>query len=112
MLCYKFITLLLRFCYIFVKKKLQLIITFLLQICCIYITFQRKNFVRILQEKNCKIKLFYYFKNQIEIHFKFKIEISIIICYSISKNQKEATKVGDTISRLNKHIRLHIQLNI
>ena len=57
MLCYKFITFLLRFCYIFVKKKLQINITFLLIICCKYITIQKENFVRILQEKNLSLAL-------------------------------------------------------
>ena len=86
MLCYKFITFLLRFCYVFVKKKLHFNITFLLIICCNYITIQKKIINKnvilkygmrmCMKEKNCKIKSFHYFKNQIEIHFKFKIEIS------------------------------------
>lgn len=75
MLCYKFITFLLRFCYIFVKKKLQINITFLLIICCKYITIQKENFVRILQEKNLiKIKL-HFKKINLNLHFKNQFEI-------------------------------------
>lgn len=64
MLCYKFITFLLRFCYVFVKKKLHFNITFLLIICYNYITIQKENFCKNFTRKNLiKIKL-HFKKNQ------------------------------------------------
>nr|DAY72834.1 MAG TPA: hypothetical protein [Caudoviricetes sp.] len=41
----------LRFCYVFVKKKLHFNITFLLIICCNYITIQKKIFCKNFTRK-------------------------------------------------------------